>query len=280
MKPHTFKLSKVKESSLPLIEEVLSSYGEDWRRSGDGDNVNLIAWKGKPLLEHQGERLYVHASLSTRTLLKEILITLDRNAAIRFPSPSQWVVAFIVGTLFFLVRFLGMATSSKDFLFLYVVFGLSGVLMSAGLVLGSRTTRRSWRWLFVVAWVVLAGLSVLGLYAMSRGAEGVWLLFLVPVLVGGVGWFAYRDLMAWHYVKWIFAGEGMSQECGSGEVYQPTEPSRDEVAKKNLINSAIFLAVGTLSLLSGEKLVALLATFMAVGAFVVGTVKGQQKGGA
>ncbi|ARB46896.1 hypothetical protein P40_16930 [Alloalcanivorax xenomutans] len=152
--------------------------------------------------------------------------------------------------------------------------------MSAGLVLGSRTTRRSWRWLFVVAWVVLAGLSVLGLYAMSRGAEGAWLLFLVPVLVGGVGWFAYRDLMAWHYVKWIFAGEGMSQECGSGEVYQPTEPSRDEVAKKNLINSAIFLAVGTLSLLSGEKLVALLATFMAVGAFVVGTVKGQQKGGA
>ncbi|ARB46897.1 hypothetical protein [Alloalcanivorax xenomutans] len=117
MKNYTFKLSKVKESSLPLIEEVLSSYGEDWRRSGDGDNVNLIAWKGKPLLEHQGERLYVHASLSTRTLLKEILITLDRNAAIRFPSPSQWVVAFIVGTLFFWFDFSVWPLRAKIFCF-------------------------------------------------------------------------------------------------------------------------------------------------------------------
>ncbi|WP_416391205.1 hypothetical protein NR756_18425 [Alloalcanivorax xenomutans] len=276
MKPHTFKLSKVKVSSLSLIEEVLSSYGEDWQRSGDGDNVNLFTWKEKPLLEYQGERLYVHASPSTRALLKEMLITLDRNAAARFPSAPQWAVAFVVGTLIFLIRFLGIATSSKDFLLLYAVFGLSGVLMSAGMILGARATQRGWRWLFVMAWISLASLSALGLYAMSRGGEGAWLLFLVPVLVGGIGWFAYRDLVAWHYVKWIFAGEGLSREYDSGEAYRPAEPSRDEVAKKNLINSAIFLAVGALSLLIGEEFIAFLATILAVGSFVVGTVMGQK----
>ncbi|WP_133492415.1 hypothetical protein [Alcanivorax sp. 24] len=277
MKNYTFKLNKVKESSLPLIEEVLSRHGEDWQRSGDGDNVNLFTWKEKPLLEYQGECLYVHVSPSTRALLKGILITLDRNAATRFPSPPQWAVAFVVGTLFFLVRFLGIATSSKDFLLLYAVFGLSGVLMSAGMILGSRATQRGWRWLFVTAWISLASLSALGLYAMSRGGEGAWLLFLVPALVGGIGWFAYRDLVAWHYVKWIFAGEGLSREYDSGEAYRPAELSRDEVAKKNLINSVIFLVVATLSLLSGEKLMAFFAMFMAVGSFVVGTVMGQQK---
>ncbi|ARB46996.1 hypothetical protein [Alloalcanivorax xenomutans] len=282
MKPHTFKLGKVKAGTVSLIEEVLSEHGAGWQRSGDGQSVNTFSWNSEPLLEHQGVSLYVHASPSNRSLLKDIFIVLDRNGAARFPDPGQWAVGFVTITLVFLVQFFSIAKFTNSLILSYLLFGAGGVFMSAGIILGMRTAKvwtltALWRWLFGIGWLLMALLSLRGLYVMSLGVKDAWLLFVLPVLVATAGGFAYRDLLAQHYMKWILTGQGQLTDADSSEEYQLAEPSRDEVARKFLINSVIFLLAGALGLYNGAGLTAAIATLMGVGSFVMGTVMGQQK---